>query len=163
MKISEILKGREDIDTGGSSKITVIGNNSQFNGSITFTGILKISGTIKGNIETNEDADAQVVLDQNGLVEGDITAPNVKLKGEVNGNVHSSTHVEIDSSALVTGNVYYDILEMHGGSTVNGSLIRNMGKTAGLLEKKANKNKDETKAEKSNNSSSFKAKIPQRD
>ena len=28
---------------------------------------------------------------------------------------------------------------MHGGSTVNGSLIRNMGKTAGLLEKKASK------------------------
>ena len=163
MKISEILKGREDIDTSGSSKITVIGNNSQFNGSITFTGILKISGTIKGNIETNEDADAQVVLDQNGLVEGDITAPNVKLKGEVNGNVHSSTHVEIDSSALVTGNVYYDILEMHGGSTVNGSLIRNMGKTAGLLEKKANKNKDETKAEKPNNSSSFLQSIDKQD
>ena len=42
----------------------------------------------------------------------------------------------IDASALVTGNVYYDILEMHGGATVNGSLIRNMGKTAGLIEKK---------------------------
>ena len=163
MKISEILKGREDIDTGGSSKITVIGNNSQFNGSITFTGILKISGTIKGNIETNEDADAQIILDQNGLVEGDITAPNVKLKGEVNGNVHSSTHVEIDSSALVTGNVYYDILEMHGGSTVNGSLIRNMGKTAGLLEKKANKTKDDVKTEKTNNSSNFLQSIDKQD
>jgi hypothetical protein len=42
----------------------------------------------------------------------------------------------IDASALITGNVYYDILEMHGGATVNGSLIRNMGKTAGLIEKK---------------------------
>ena len=50
MKISEILKGKESIDSGGSSKVTVIGNNSQFNGSITFTGILKVSGTIKGNI-----------------------------------------------------------------------------------------------------------------
>jgi hypothetical protein len=45
--------------------------------------------------------------------------------------------MEIDATALITGNVYYDILEMHGGSTVNGSLIRNKGKTtAGLLEKK---------------------------
>ena len=61
------------------------------------------------------------------------------MKGEVNGNVHSSNKIVIDASALVTGNVYYDILEMHGGATVNGSLIRNMGKTAGLIEKKVEK------------------------
>ena len=140
MKIGEILSGNKGIDASNTpAKITVIGNNSQFTGNITFTGTLKISGTVKGNIEANEDADAQLVLDQNGLVEGDITAPNVLIRGEVNGNVHSSTQVEIDASALVTGNVYYDVLEMHGGSTVNGSLIRNMGKTAGLLEKKATK------------------------
>ena len=140
MKIGEILSGNKGIDASNTpAKITVIGNNSQFTGNITFTGTLKISGTVKGNIEANEDADAQLVLDQNGLVEGDITAPNVLIRGEVNGNVHSSTQVEIDASALVTGNVYYDVLEMHGGSTVNGSLIRNMGKTAGLLEKKASK------------------------
>ena len=72
----------------------------------------------------------------NGVVEGDVTAPVVILKGEVNGNVHSSAKIIIDASSLVTGNVYYDILEMHGGATVNGSLIRNMGKTAGLIEKK---------------------------
>ena len=140
MKIGEILSGNKGIDASNTpAKITAIGNNSQFTGNINFTGILKISGTVKGNIEANEDADAQVVLDQNGLVEGDITAPNVLIRGEDNGNVHSSTQVEIDASALVTGNVYYDVLEMHGGSTVNGSLIRNMGKTAGLLEKKATK------------------------
>ena len=133
MKIGEILSGNSSMDTNASpAKTTAIGNNSTFTGNITFTGTLKISGTVKGNIESNEDADAQIVLDQNGLVEGDITAPNVLIRGEVNGNVHSSSQVEIDASALVTGNVYYDVLEMHGGSTVNGSLIRNMGKTAGL-------------------------------
>jgi len=65
MKISEILKGKENIDGAGSSKITVIGNNSQFNGNITFTGILKISGTIKGNIETTEDADVDDITQLN--------------------------------------------------------------------------------------------------
>ena len=101
-----------------------------------FTQTLKISGTVKGNIESNDDSDAQVTVESNGVVEGDVTAPIVILKGEVNGNVHSSAKIIIDASSLVTGNVYYDILEMHGGATVNGSLIRNMGKTAGLIEKK---------------------------
>ena len=154
MKIGEILSGNKSMDMNASpAKTTAIGNNSTFTGNITFTGILKISGTVKGNIESNEDADAQIVLDQNGLVEGDITAPNVLIRGEVNGNVHSSSQVEIDASALVTGNVYYDVLEMHGGSTVNGSLIRNMGKTAGLLEKKATKSNN--KEEDTTNSASF--------
>ena len=162
MKIGEILSGNKSMDAGASpSKMTTIGNNSTFTGNITFTGTLKISGTVKGNIESNEDADAHLILDQNGIVEGDITAPNVLIRGEVNGNVHSSSQVEIDVSALVTGNVYYDVLEMHGGSTVNGSLIRNMGKTAGLLEKKATKSNP--KEENTTNSASFLQSIDKND
>ena len=119
-----------------SLKDTIVGMNAEFVGNITFSKILKISGTVKGNIESTEDGDAKIIIDEKGLVEGDVTAPVIILQGEVNGNVHSSTKMEIDATALITGNVYYDILEMHGGSTVNGSLIRNKGKTAGLLEKK---------------------------
>ena len=163
MGIGNILKGKNLDTTSGAAKVTVIGNNSQFTGNITFTGTLKVSGTVKGNIETTEDSEAEFVLDQNGLVEGDITAPNVRLHGEVNGNVHSTSRVEIESSALVTGNVYYDVLEMHGGATVNGSLIRNMGKTAGLLEKKAQKDKDKKPDAGTENNSSFLQSIDNKD
>ena len=52
---------------------------------------------------------------------------------------------------------------MHGGSTVNGSLIRNMGKTAGLLEKKAKKEKDDQKSEEKTNTSSFLQSIDKQD
>ena len=119
-----------------SLKDTIVGSNAEFVGNLTFSKILKISGTVKGNIASTEDGDAKIIIDEKGLVEGDVTAPVIILQGEVNGNVHSSSKMEIDATALITGNVYYDILEMHGGSTVNGSLIRNKGKTAGLLEKK---------------------------
>ncbi len=129
-----------------TAKDTIVGANSQFTGNIMFTQTLKISGTVKGNIESNDDSDAKVIVESNGVVEGDVTAPVVILKGEVNGNVHSSAKIIIDASSLVTGNVYYDILEMHGGATVNGSLIRNMGKTAGLIEKKAVEKKAENDA-----------------
>ena len=163
MGIGNILKGKSLDNTSGPSKLTVIGNNSQFTGNITFTGTLKVSGTVKGNIETTEDSDAEVILDQNGLIEGDITAPHVRLHGEVNGNVHSTNRVEIESSALVTGNVYYDVLEMHGGATVNGSLIRNMGKTAGLLEKKAHKDKENKPESSADKNSSFLQSIDNKD
>ena len=138
MKITDIIGSSDTAKkmTGISGKDTIIGANAQFTGNVVFTQKLRISGTVKGNVESNDDSDAEVLVDANGLVEGDLIAPTITLRGEVNGNVHSSAKIVIDASALITGNVYYDILEMHGGATVNGSLIRNMGKTAGLLEKK---------------------------
>ena len=152
MKITDI-KGSTDSAkkmTGMSGKDTIIGANAQFTGNVVFTQKLRVSGTVKGNVESNDDSDAEVLVDSNGLVEGDLIAPTITLRGEVNGNVHSSAKIIIDASALITGNVYYDILEMHGGATVNGSLIRNMGKTAGLLEKKV-----ESDSKNSDQSSSF--------
>ena len=145
MKITDIIgtSNPSEKSVAMSGKDTVVGVNAQFTGNIMFSQNLKISGTVKGNIDSNDDNDAQVVIDQSGVVEGDVTAPIVILKGEVNGNVHSTNKIVIDASALITGNVYYDILEMHGGATVNGSLIRNMGKTAGLLEK-TNENDDKS-------------------
>ena len=144
--VGGIMKFKDIIGTNNKSvlkevstvslKDTIVGMNAEFVGNLTFSKILKISGTVKGNIESTEDGDAKIIIDEKGLVEGDVTAPVIILQGEVNGNVHSSSKMEIDATALITGNVYYDILEMHGGSTVNGSLIRNKGKTAGLLEKK---------------------------
>ncbi len=145
MKIMNIIGSSSSSNplSEGSGKDTTIGANCEFTGNIKFTSTLVIGGTVKGNIESNDDTDAKVTIQNNGLVEGDVTSPTIVLKGEVNGNVHSSSKIVIDASALITGNVYYDILEMHGGATVNGSLIRNMGKTAGLLEKKKAKDNAE--------------------
>jgi len=152
MKITDIIGSTDSAKkmTGMSGKDTIIGANAQFTGNVVFTQKLRVSGTVKGNVESNDDSDAEVLVDSNGLVEGDLIAPTITLRGEVNGNVHSSAKIIIDASALITGNVYYDILEMHGGATVNGSLIRNMGKTAGLLEKKV-----ESDSKNSDQSSSF--------
>jgi cytoskeletal protein CcmA (bactofilin family) len=52
------------------------------------------------------------------------------------GNVSGKKKIAIESSAFVSGNVYYDILDMQGGATVNGNLIRNKGKEPQKLENK---------------------------
>ena len=52
----------------------------------------------------------------------------VGVNAQFTGNIMFSQNLKISGTV--------NILEMHGGATVNGSLIRNMGKTAGLIEKK---------------------------
>ena len=47
MGIGNILKGKNLDTTSGAAKVTVIGNNSQFTGNITFTGTLKYQEQLK--------------------------------------------------------------------------------------------------------------------
>jgi cytoskeletal protein CcmA (bactofilin family) len=73
-------------------------------------------------------------LKKNGIVEGDVYGDEVVIEGEVIGNVTGKKKITIQSSSFVSGNVYYDILDMNGGATVNGNLIRNKGKEPQKLE-----------------------------
>ena len=66
---------------------------------------------------------AMLVIKKNGIVEGDVHGDEVVIEGEVIGNVTGKKKITIKSSSFVSGNVYYDILDMNGGATVNGNLI----------------------------------------
>ena len=65
------------------------------------------------------------------------------------GNVASKVKITVEASAFISGNLYYDLLDMKGGATVNGNLIRNQGKEPQKLENKPavtinNTDKDKT-------------------
>ena len=77
---------------------------------------------------------AMLIIKKNGIVEGDVYGDEVVIEGEVVGNVTGKKKITIKSSSFVSGNVYYDILDMNGGATVNGNLIRNKGKEPQKLE-----------------------------
>ena len=77
---------------------------------------------------------AMLIIKKNGIVEGDVYGDEVVIEGEVIGNVTGKKKITIKSSSFVSGNVYYDILDMNGGATVNGNLIRNKGKEPQKLE-----------------------------
>jgi cytoskeletal protein CcmA (bactofilin family) len=59
------------------------------------------------------------------------------IEGEVVGNVSGKKEIKIENSAFISGNVYYDILDVQGGATINGNLIRNKGKEPQKLENKS--------------------------
>ncbi|MBU2708055.1 polymer-forming cytoskeletal protein [Zooshikella marina] len=106
------------IDKHGEN-ITLISKGTVLFGDIQFTGALQIEGRVKGNVTGQ---DGLVRLADQGIVEGDIKAPNVVINGTVTGDLYSSDHLELASKAIVAGNVYYNQIEMVKGSQVNGSL-----------------------------------------
>ena len=117
---------------------TVIGENCVIEGDVTFEKTIEVHGKIVGTVKIAENCtSAALVIKKSGIVEGDVYGSDVIIEGEVVGNVSGKKKISIENSAFVSGNVYYDILDMHGGATVNGNLIRNKGKEPQKIENKS--------------------------
>ena len=102
---------------------TVIGDGTEIVGNIVFSGGLHVDGRIKGNVQAEPDSASALTLSEQGVIDGDIHVPNVVINGEVNGDVYGGLRVELAPKAKVTGTVYYNLLEMAMGASVNGQLI----------------------------------------
>ena len=121
--------------TSSDKNTTSIGENCTIDGDITFDKTIEIHGKITGTVKIAENCTtAMLVIKKNGIVEGDVYGDEVVIEGEVIGNVTGKKKITIKSSSFVSGNVYYDILDMNGGATVNRNLIRNKGKEPQKLE-----------------------------
>ena len=105
---------------------TLVGQHTEIQGDIRFSGGLHIDGTVKGNVIAENDGRSMVSLSECGTIEGELNVPFVVLNGVVIGDVHSSEHVELASKARITGNVYYNLIEMAIGAEVNGKLVHSL-------------------------------------
>lgn len=103
---------------------TLIGRHTHIKGDISFSGGLRVDGSVEGNINATADDSSLLTLSDQGSVEGDVRVPNLIINGEVSGNVFASQHVELAPKARINGNLYYRMLEMAMGAEVNGHLIR---------------------------------------
>jgi cytoskeletal protein CcmA (bactofilin family) len=117
-------KGNKNKPKSKNTKIdTLIGQNSELQGDVVFSGGLHVDGVIKGNIFAEPDSGSILSVSERGVIEGEVRVPNIVLNGCVNGDVHAVEHIELAEKARVTGNVYYKLIEMVRGAEVNGNLV----------------------------------------
>ena len=102
---------------------TLIGQHTHIKGEISFSGGLRVDGSVTGNINTTSDIDSVLILGEQGSIKGEIKVPNLIINGSITGDVYASEHVELAPKAKIQGDVYYNMLEIEGGSEVNGQLI----------------------------------------
>ncbi|WP_339846820.1 polymer-forming cytoskeletal protein [uncultured Halopseudomonas sp.] len=100
-------------------KTTIVAQDAEINGDISFSGVLQVDGRIIGNIDAEQ---GLVRVSEHGRVQGVINAPNVLINGEVIGDVHANEHLELDAKARITGNLYYRFIEMVMGAQISGTL-----------------------------------------
>ncbi len=112
---------------------TLIGAGTVVEGTLTYSGGLRIDGTVKGDVRCSSGDACMVVVSESGKVEGEVHAAHLVVSGAVNGPLHVSQLLELQPKARNTGDVHYHGLEIHHGAVVEGRLIYSAADTRPAL------------------------------
>jgi len=107
-----------------ASVSSIIGQQTEVSGDISFEGRLHINGTVRGKVSAKNDDRAMLTLSGSGSIFGDVHVPHIILDGPVTGSVYAKDRIELASKAKVQGDVHYALIEMAMGAEVNGRLVR---------------------------------------
>lgn len=102
---------------------TLISAATELEGNLKFEGELIVEGRVRGDISAADDSDAVLKVTEQGIIEGEISVPNVVINGTVRGDIHAGKHIELAAKAVITGDVHYCLIEMVMGARVNGGLL----------------------------------------
>jgi cytoskeletal protein CcmA (bactofilin family) len=111
--------------TGSSNEIgNLIGVGTTLVGDITFSGGLRIDGTVRGAVCCAEgEKGGMLVVSEHGKIEGEVRAAHLVVAGVICGPVFASELVELQPKARLAGDLHYRALEMHHGAIVDGRLV----------------------------------------
>ena len=95
---------------------TILSKDIDFSGTLNFEKPFLIRGRLSGNIVSR----GVLVVDEDAVVEANISASRVVIRGSVKGNVTATEKVELTISGKLIGNVTAPEILMETGCTFNG-------------------------------------------
>lgn len=102
---------------------TLIGEGTEVEGVVKFSGGLHVVGKINGGAVSVEDGSV-LIISEHAEVRGNIKVKHLIVNGRVDGEVYVDGKVELFDKARINGDIYYKVLELPVGAQVSGKLIR---------------------------------------
>ena len=94
-----------------------MGEDTVFNGSLSFEGTVRIDGKFEGHVITED----TLIVGETGKLKADISAGTVVCIGQVEGTIVASKKVEIHSTSQVKGNVKSPAIYIELGGVLDGT------------------------------------------
>lgn len=113
-----------------STMDSLIGPATRVDGHVLFRGGMRIDGQVRGNVTAEAGQSSYLVVSEHARIEGEVRCDHLIVNGEISGAVYAAELLEIQPKARIVGNVYYKVLEMHGGAQVLGQLTHDDTHTA---------------------------------
>ena len=108
----------------GDDNITLLAKGVVLKGEIHVEGTVRIDGRLDGEIQTK----GQVIIGEDGLVQGTIMAGTVVSSGRIKAKVTAIERVQLMKTATLIGEVHTPLLIMEEGARIQG--VTDMGVTA---------------------------------
>ena len=108
---------RSAVRPSGRSE-AVLGKGVTFDGTLRFTGSLRIEGTFKGHILAGD----ALVIGEGADVNADVTCGTIDVTGAAQGSLTATRSVELHAAARVAADVTTPSLKMAEGAMLDGTL-----------------------------------------
>jgi cytoskeletal protein CcmA (bactofilin family) len=119
---SDTVSGRTGRRARESETESFIGIGMHVVGSVDSAGVVRVAGTVLGNVN----ATRQVLVAHGGKVDGEVHAREAVLDGEIIGSIVAE-RVEVQASAVIHGDITASTLMIHEGAFLDVELVRQPG------------------------------------
>ena len=99
---------------------TFIGADASIDGSIEFTGTIRVDGSVNGNITSSG---GTVVIGEKGVVNAEISVNVAVVMGEVNGTIDAKERIEVYPPGRLGGDIRSPIVSIEPGGIFNGNCV----------------------------------------
>jgi len=97
--------------------INIIAAGTSIKGDLRTDGVIRLNGTLVGNLETSE----KLVIGQNGKVEGDVKCKNADVEGRIEGTISVQGLLSLRRTANILGDIITKQLSVEPGSLFTGT------------------------------------------
>lgn len=125
-------KDPQKVDSLISDKtISFISENVLIEGNLkSSSGIIELLGKVSGDCFVDN-----FTIRESGVVDGNVTSINLKVKGTINGNVKAD-NIKLFSTGKIIGNLSYNIISIEDNGEIDGNCKRYQKEQISSLEKK---------------------------
>jgi cytoskeletal protein CcmA (bactofilin family) len=110
------VETREDVSA-------FIGKGVDFKGAISYTGTVRIDGSLDGEITT----DGVLLVGEEAVLKAKVTAGTLICKGKITGDIHIKEKLKLRAPAVINGGVKTPMLSIEEGVLFNGTLEMTQG------------------------------------
>lgn len=95
-----------------------IGQGTHLTGDLQAPGLLRVDGSIKGNVT----CEAKAVFGTKSAMEGTLIANTAEIAGKISGRVEVKELLVVKPTGILEGETYYGKLVVENGGTVTGTI-----------------------------------------
>jgi cytoskeletal protein CcmA (bactofilin family) len=106
----------DQITTKPEEFATIIGQDAQFKGELTFQGGVRIDGQFEGSITTS----GKIFVTKGGRLRAEVRAGSLAVEGTIDGNVQAEDRVELRATCTLRGDLKAAKLLVVEGATFVG-------------------------------------------